>query len=68
MSLFIETLNTNLVPNAGTDFAPPLEMAMEKFNSDDSPVTQQKSKVIVLISDGEDFGENTNEVAEKNRE
>ena len=65
VNLFIETLNTNLVPNAGTDFAPPLELALEKLNSEGSPVTQQKSKVIILISDGEDFGEDTDQVAEE---
>ena len=63
LSIFIETLNTNLVPNAGTDFGPPLTLALEKLNSENSPVMQQKSKVIVLISDGEDFGENTDEIA-----
>lgn len=64
LNLFIETLGTNLVPNAGTDFGPPLEMAMEKLSSEESTVIEQKSKVIILISDGEDFGENTvNEAA-----
>ncbi|UII26801.1 VWA domain-containing protein [Fulvivirga maritima] len=62
LNLFIETLNTSLVPNAGTDFGPPLRMALDKLNNEDSPITQQKSKVIVLISDGEDFGEDTEEV------
>lgn len=65
VNIFIETLNTNLVPNAGTDFAPPLKMALEKLNSDESPLMQQKSKVIVLISDGEDFGDDTDQVAEE---
>ncbi|MEM9858127.1 MAG: VWA domain-containing protein [Bacteroidota bacterium] len=65
VNIFIETMNTSLVPNAGTDFAPPLKMALEKLNSDDSPVTQQKSKVIVMISDGEDFGDDTDQVAEE---
>mgnify|MGYP001791839593 FL=1 len=65
VNIFIETLNTTLVPNAGTDFAPPLRMALEKLNSDESPVTQQKSKVIVMISDGEDFGDDTDQVAEE---
>jgi Ca-activated chloride channel family protein len=59
LNLFIETLGTNLVPNAGTDFGPPIEMALEKLSSEESTSTQQKSKVIILISDGEDFGENT---------
>jgi Ca-activated chloride channel family protein len=59
LNLFIETLGTNLVPNAGTDFGPPIEMALEKLSSEESTSTQQKSKVIILISDGEDFGDNT---------
>ncbi|HNP17791.1 MAG TPA: VWA domain-containing protein [Fulvivirga sp.] len=63
LNLFIETLNTGLVPNAGTDFGPPLKMAMEKLDSEQSPLSQQKSKIIILISDGEDFGDNTSEIA-----
>lgn len=59
LNLFIETLGTNLVPNAGTDFGPPIEMALEKLSGEESTSTQQKSKIILLISDGEDFGENT---------
>lgn len=59
LNLFIETLGTNLVPNAGTDFGPPLEMALEKLSGEESTSIEQKSKVIILISDGEDFGDNT---------
>ena len=59
LNLFIETLGTGLVPNAGTDFGPPIEMALEKLSSDQSTSMEQKSKVIILISDGEDFGDNT---------
>ncbi|ELR68069.1 putative batB protein [Fulvivirga imtechensis AK7] len=65
LNLFIETLNTNLVPGGGTDFGPPLSLALEKLNSQESPVTQQKSKAIILISDGEDFGEDTNKVVQE---
>ncbi|MEQ8925946.1 MAG: VWA domain-containing protein [Fulvivirga sp.] len=63
LNLFVETLHTNLVPNAGTDFGPPLRMALEKLNEDESPLTSQKSKIILLISDGEDFGESTDDIA-----
>lgn len=64
LNLFIETLGTNLVPNAGTDFGPPVEMALDKLSNEKSTSTQQKSKIIILISDGEDFGESTlNEVS-----
>ncbi len=59
LNLFIETLNTGLVPNTGTDFSPPLEMALEKLSGDESTAIEQTSKIILLISDGEDFGENT---------
>jgi Ca-activated chloride channel family protein len=65
LQMFIDVLNTSLVPNSGTDFAPALNMAHEKLTGDESNVSQQKSKVIVLISDGEDFGENTDEVVRK---
>lgn len=63
LNLFIQTLNTDMVPNYGTDFGPPLEMAMEKLISDDTVLTRSKSKIVILISDGEDFGDNTTEVA-----
>lgn len=63
LNLFIQTLNTGMVPNFGTDFGPPLEMAIEKLITDDTTVTRSKSKIIILISDGEDFGENTESIA-----
>lgn len=63
LSLFISTLNTSLVPNAGTDFGAPLRMAFDKLDEDESPITQQKAKIILMISDGEDFGEDTDEAA-----
>jgi len=62
LNLFIETMNTSLVPSSGTDFAPPLKMAQMKFENDES-ASKQKSKVVVLISDGEDFGEETEDAA-----
>jgi Ca-activated chloride channel family protein len=63
LSLFINTLNTNLVPNAGTDFGSPLNIAIEKLESATGTVSQQKSKIILLISDGEDFGEETDKAS-----
>jgi Ca-activated chloride channel family protein len=59
LNLFIETLGTGLVPNAGTDFGPPIEMAFEKLSGEEATSAEQKSKIIILISDGEDFGDNT---------
>ncbi len=59
MNLFIESLNTDLVPGGGTDFGPPILMAVEKLSTDIESGESSKSKIIVLISDGEDFGEGT---------
>lgn len=62
LNLFIETMNSSLVPSSGTDFGPPLRMALDKLENQDGPSSRQKSKVIILISDGEDFGEQTGEI------
>ena len=65
LNLFIETMNSGLVPASGTDFGPPLKMALAKVSDEKGSSTQQKSKVIILISDGEDFGEETDEIAKE---
>ena len=64
LNLFIETLNTGLLPNSGTDFGPPLDLSLDKLLVDKIQ-ENDKSKVIILISDGEDFGENTYEIVDK---
>jgi len=65
LNLFIETMNSSLVPSSGTDFGPPLRMALDKLSNQEGLSPQQKSKVIILISDGEDFGEQTNEITQE---
>lgn len=65
LNLFIETMNTNLVPASGTDFTPALKMALDKLENDDGAPTETKSKVVILISDGEDFGEDRNDIAQE---
>jgi Ca-activated chloride channel family protein len=65
LMMFIETLNTNLLTNAGTDFGPALKLALEKITAEDKSSTQNKSKIIILISDGEDFGESTDNIVNK---
>ncbi len=56
LQLHLDGLHTGLVPNQGTDIAAPLALALKKFQNDTSQ--EPKSKSIILISDGEDFGEN----------
>ncbi|MEQ9442880.1 MAG: VWA domain-containing protein [Cyclobacteriaceae bacterium] len=65
LNMFIDALNTGLVPNSGTDFSSPLRLALDKFKNDEENPSQQKSKVLLLISDGEDFGENTTAISEE---
>ena len=65
LNLFIETLNTDLVPNSGTDFSPPLKLSLSKLNDENSQTNDVNSKIILLISDGEDFGEDTGNALDK---
>ena len=68
LNLFVETLNTGLVPNSGTDFGPPLELGLSKLQYENSGDNDFKSKIIILFSDGEDFGEDTDQSIEKIKE
>ena len=68
LNLFVETLNTGLVPNSGTDFGPPLELGLSKLQDENSGDNDLKSKIIILFSDGEDFGEDTDQSIEKIKE
>ena len=63
--LFIETLHSGLVPNTGTDFGPALGMSLEKLEDNEGSSIEQKSKVIILVSDGEDFGDETGSMSEE---
>jgi Ca-activated chloride channel family protein len=60
-NLYIDGLNIGLVPNLGTDLNTPLKMALERFENDQSQ--ELKSRSIVLISDGEHFGDDLDGVA-----
>ena len=68
LNLFVETLNTGLVPNSGTDFGPPLELGLTKLQDENSGDNNFKSKIIILFSDGEDFGDETDKSIEKIKE
>ena len=63
--LFIETLSSKLVPQGVTDFGPPLELALDKLNEQASSSNDKQAKYIILISDGEDFGESTGNAIKK---
>ena len=47
--LFLNTLDTDIISNQGTDVATPIELALDYISSDD-----KQFKVLILVSDGED--------------
>ena len=67
LNLFIETLSSRLVPNTGTDFGPALSLALDKLDTDESSI-ESKAKIIILISDGEDFGDETSNIRKEIRD
>ena len=54
----LEILNRTV--NSSTNFAPPLELALNKHKENK---INSKAKIIIFISDGEDFGEETKKIA-----
>ena len=68
LNLFIETLSTRLVPSGGTQIGPALALASEKLLSDDEKGKSPHAKIILLISDGEDFSQQAEEQAEELKE
>ncbi|MFY7909241.1 MAG: vWA domain-containing protein [Emticicia sp.] len=55
VKLFIQKLNSNLFPRNGTDLNSAFALILKKFQSINS-INSRKTKVIILITDGEDFG------------
>ena len=53
INLFVPKINTGLLSGGGTDFGPALQLAYEKLTQ---TKVKSQAKVIILISDGENFG------------
>ncbi len=69
LQLYTQTLRTSLLPYSGTNYAPVLQLTLDKFERKNTGNSEnQKAKVLVLISDGEDFGGNVEKLAEKLRD
>jgi Ca-activated chloride channel family protein len=62
LEMFLDLLESNQFANTGTDFRKALIKASERFTPDS--LSNGASKSIVLISDGEDFGEKYHSVIE----
>lgn len=60
--MFLQNMNTDIVSSQGTAISDAIELSASFF---DDP---QTSKLLILVSDGEDHGEGAEEAAEKARE
>lgn len=56
---FLDIMDPSLIPEPGTNVGAAITMAMQRFESQ-----ERKYKVLILITDGEDHGENAQQVAE----
>lgn len=64
LTLFIESLHSDLLAQGGSDLSKGLQLALDQHISAQS---NNPNKVILLFSDGEDFGKNSKEVAKEIR-
>jgi Ca-activated chloride channel homolog len=66
-NLFLDLVGTAQFSNSGTNFREALQMALVRFTEDEDSleVNRKLSRSIVLISDGEDFGENYTSVVSR---
>ncbi|MGA0555286.1 VWA domain-containing protein [Larkinella sp. VNQ87] len=55
LAMFIQSLTTRLVPESGTNLCSAVELALRKQLAESVDISQ--TKVLVLLTDGEDFGE-----------
>ncbi|RNI29004.1 VWA domain-containing protein [Rufibacter latericius] len=58
LELFIESLSTTLAPPEAAQLGPLLELAQLKFRESETSREMERSKILVIFSDGETFGEN----------
>ena len=55
---FIGTLRTGLLPPGPTTLRAPLELALSRLSTPAGPTAVPRAVALVVVSDGEDFGEN----------
>ena len=66
LQLYNRLLQTQQVPEAGANFRPALQLALDKFTAGNpSGQPANKSKFIILMSDGEAFGEDVRPVLQR---
>ncbi|WP_205503963.1 VWA domain-containing protein [Rufibacter psychrotolerans] len=58
LELFVQSLSTRLAPPEAAQLKPVLELAHQKFTDSRTGREEERSKILVIFSDGETFGEN----------
>ncbi|MFB9864804.1 VWA domain-containing protein [Rufibacter immobilis] len=58
LELYIQSLRTSLAPPDAAQLSPVLELALQKFRGSGDNRDTERSKILVVFSDGETFGEN----------
>ncbi|MBC3542224.1 VWA domain-containing protein [Rufibacter sediminis] len=58
LELFVQSLKTTLAPPEAAQLGPVLELAQQKFKETETSRELERSKILVIFSDGETFGEN----------
>ena len=66
IDIFIETLSTQIISGGSTDLEAPIRLVIDKTKEDAEGETR-KAKAVVIISDGEDFGDRYQGVLEEAR-
>ena len=58
VQVFLSTLRTNLLPAGPTTLRAPLELVLRLSTGTGAPASGPRATALVVVSDGEDFGEN----------
>ncbi|WP_207434366.1 VWA domain-containing protein [Sabulibacter ruber] len=58
LELFIQSLRSNLAPQEAAQLKPVLGLVQQKFRDSETSRELERSKILVVFSDGETFGEN----------
>lgn len=64
LRLFIETLRTDMLPQGGTDLGAALRLALKRNSDSKNTSARNQARIVVLITDGEDFGEDAQQAAD----
>jgi Ca-activated chloride channel family protein len=61
LTMLLETANSKVISGEGTDFGKALALAHTKFVENEISTKKISSKIVLLVSDGEDFGNETDD-------